>query len=551
MLSMNLWSKASEFGSKLKDSLQLSTSDKPLVEKEVYDKLKDEYEQLKKDFEEKTKKYDIIIQEINNKKEKEDNLTENEYKHYLNEITNKFNNYILNFFGDNKNIRDEINLIFTNPHNKNFDSKINEFNRNKFENKLINNFISNNKEIIEDILINKYISSEEKNNENDEKKEKEEQESKIEDIKENKNSIDLKGIKSFEDINKIFEKMQNNKKKMESKIEELQLKLNNNIQKFQLFQENIEKFQKDYKEIKNDENSLKEIINQKEKDLSEKENKINELNSLIEKNNNDLKEKEININGYIINIEQLNIKLKEQSEIINLFEQTKRKYEEEINNLNSKIKTYKDDLELIQFNSDEINNKNIQITELMQNVESLKSSYKILEESKLEFAKEKNEEIDIYKNQILELTQQLNENNEKILNFKKNEEIENIYIQKISELEKQNINYEKDFLEMKKQNDDLKKELEDVKNKMIKELRDNEFMIDKRVISSVLVSYFDINATDMTKKYLLETLSSIMEYSNEDREKMGLKPIHIGDKNNDEGKLKTISDGLYNFILNS
>ena len=375
MLSMNLWNKASEFGSKLKDSLQLSASDKPLVEKEVYDKLNNDYIQLKKDLEEKSKQYDNIMKEINYKKEKEDNLTENESKEYLNKITNKFKNYVLNFFGNNNNNRDEINLIFANPHNENFDSKINEYNRNKFEIILIKNFISNNKEIIEEIFLNKYLSKEEKNNEIDEikeKTEKEEDELNIEFIKDNKNSINLKDIKSFEDINKIFLKIQNNKKKMESKVEELQIKLDNNIQKFQLFQENIEKFQKDYKEIKNDENYLKEIINQKEKDLSEKENKINELNSLIEKKNSELKEKDININGYIINIEQLNIKLKEQIEIINLFEQTKRKYEEEINNLNSKIKTYKDDLELLQVNSDEINNKNIQITELMQYVESLK-----------------------------------------------------------------------------------------------------------------------------------------------------------------------------------
>ena len=209
-------------------------------------------------------------------------------------------------------------------------------------------------------------------------------------------------------------------------------------------------------------------------------------------------------------------------------------------------------MELLQLNSDEINNKNIQITELMQSVESLKSSYKLLEDSKMEFAKEKKEEIEIYKNQILELTTKLNETNEQIQNVHKNEEIENIYIQKISELEKQNLNYEKNYIDMKKQNDDMKKELDDAKSKMIKELKDNEFMIDKRVISSVLVSYFNVNASDMTKKNLLETLSSIMEYSNEDREKMGLKPIHIGDKkDNDSGKLKSISDGLYNFILNS
>ena len=95
------------------------------------------------------------------------------------------------------------------------------------------------------------------------------------------------------------------------------------------------------------------------------------------------------------------------------------------------------------------------------------------------------------------------------------------------------------------------KELEQIKKKMIKDLRDNEFMIDKRVISSVLVNYFDVNATDITKKNLLETLSSIMEYSNDDRQKMGLKPIHIGDTNQlNNGTFKSMSEGLYNFILN-
>ena len=80
--------------------------------------------------------------------------------------------------------------------------------------------------------------------------------------------------------------------------------------------------------------------------------------------------------------------------------------------MNIKIKTYKENLDLLQVNSDEINNKNIQITELMNTVESLKSSYKLLEQSKIEFTKEKNEEIDIYKNKILELTQELNEEKE-------------------------------------------------------------------------------------------------------------------------------------------
>ena len=163
MLTMNLWSKASEFGSKLKDSLQLSASDKPLVEKDVYDKLKDEYEQMKKDFDEKIKKYDNVMNEINNKKEKENNLSENDYKDYLNQMTNKFKNYILNLYTDtDNNIQDDINLIFVNPHNENFDLKINEYNKNRFESILINKIISNNKDIIEDIFLSKYSSIEEK-----------------------------------------------------------------------------------------------------------------------------------------------------------------------------------------------------------------------------------------------------------------------------------------------------------------------------------------------------------------------------------------------------
>ena len=78
-------------------------------------------------------------------------------------------------------------------------------------------------------------------------------------------------------------------------------------------------------------------------------------------------------------------------------------------------------MDLLQVSSDEINNKNIQITELMQSVERLKSSYKLLEDSKMKFEKEKNEEIEIYKNQILELTTKLNETNEQIQNAHKNE----------------------------------------------------------------------------------------------------------------------------------
>ena len=539
MISINLWSKATELGSKLKDSFQLSSSEKPLVEKDVYDSLKKENENLKKDFDEINEKYNNIIKEINNKNEKEENLSENEYKEKLNSIIDKFRKYIINLFGGENN--DEINLLFINPHNEEFDKKINEYNKNKLENILIKNFISDNNEIITSLL---------KDNNKEEKLDENEKNQENEII--NNNDININQILNFIDLKKLLCKLDEEKNNYIKELKCLNEKVVSNNQQMQTMKETIEQFQKDFKEIKIKEDTLNESILKKEKEISEKEIKYNELKNILEENNNNIKEKEININSYKINIEQMNIKIKELTEKLNISEKMRNKYEEEIKNLNIKVKSYKDDMELLQVHSDEINTKNIQITELLKQVESLKSSYKILEDSKIEFVKEKNEEIDIYKNKILELTQQLNEEKQKLQNFKKNEEIENIYIQKISDLEKQNNLLEDNIIQIKKNNEDMKKELNETKNKMMKDLRDNEFMIDKRVLSSVLVNYFDVNASDNTKKNLLETLSSIMEYSNEDRQKMGLKPIHIGENNNsNKGALKSMSEGLYNFILNS
>ena len=534
MISINLWSKATQLGSKIKDSFQLSTEEKPLVEKETYDKLKEEYEQLKKDFDEKTEKYNNILNEINNKNKNEENLSENEIKKNLEQIIDKFRNYIINLFVNEseKDIIDKINLIFINPQNEEFDKKINEYNKNKLENILIQKFISENKDIISNLL-------------NDNKENNKNAETSAE------TNADIKSINTFQMIQKLFIKLEKEKKDSISKIENLQIKINNDNQQIQTMQETIKKMQKDFNDIKNKEITIKDSLAKKEKEFAEKELKYAEIKNILENNNNEIKEKDIKINGYLANIEQLNIKIKEQSKQINLSEKQRNIYEEEIKNLNTRIKSYKENLDLLQINSDEINSKNIQITELMNTVESLKSSYKLLEQSKIEFTKEKNEEIDVYKNKILELTQELNEQKEKYQNIKKTEEIENIYVQKISELEKQNISLESNYLEIKNKNEEMKKELEETKKTMIKDLRDNEFMIDKRIISSVLVNYFDINASDITKKNLLETLSSIMEYSNEDRQKMGLKPINIGESNQkNNGTLKSMSEGLYNFILN-
>ena len=359
MISINLWSKASQLGSKIKDSLQLSTEDKPLVEKEIYDKLKEDYEQLKKDFEDKTEKYNKIINEINNKNQKEENLSENEYKKNLDQIIDKFKNYLIKLFegNDTEDIKDKINLIFINPFGEDFDKKIDEFNKKKFENILMQKFSLENKEIISDLLKNERENNLESN-------------------------INMKEINTFQKFKDLLEKLEKDKKSALSYIKSLNNKLNDNDQQMKIMQETIKKMQKDYNDLKNEDSIIKESIIKKEKEFAEKELKYNEIKNILEKNDNEMKEKEIKINSYITQTEQLNMKIIEQKKQININENQINKYEEEIKNLNIKIKTYKENLDLLQVNSDEINTKNIQITELLNTVESLKSSYKLLKKMK-------------------------------------------------------------------------------------------------------------------------------------------------------------------------
>ena len=182
----------------------------------------------------------------------------------------------------------------------------------------------------------------------------------------------------------------------------------------------------------------------------------------------------------------------------------------------------------------------------------MKSSYKFLEDSKSSLEKEKNEEIELYKNQILDMSNELLKYKEEQNTTKENENIEKLYLEKIQSLESYIEKIENENITLKKKDEENKKEMDNLIKKVNNDLKDTESLIDKRVISSVLVSYFDKSINEKVKENLLETLSSIMQYSNEDRKKMGLKPIDIPNKNKkEEDKLKKVSDGLYNFILSS
>ena len=73
------------------------------------------------------------------------------------------------------------------------------------------------------------------------------------------------------------------------------------------------------------------------------------------------------------------------------------------------------------------------------------------------------------------------------------------------------------------------------------------------MISNIIIKYFDPSTNDKIKLALLDTLANFMGYSNDERRKLGLHTnnINIPVKNNNDDKLKDLSNELYDFILNA
>ena len=81
------------------------------------------------------------------------------------------------------------------------------------------------------------------------------------------------------------------------------------------------------------------------------------------------------------------------------------------------------------------------------------------------------------------------------------ENIEKMYIDKIQSLETLIEKTENENIELKKKEIDIKKEMDNLIKKVNNDLKDTEFLIDKRVISSVLVNYFDKNTNGLLQSW--------------------------------------------------
>jgi len=217
-------------------------------------------------------------------------------------------------------------------------------------------------------------------------------------------------------------------------------------------------------------------------------------------------------NGYINRLEaetgvipELNSKLEtQQSQISTLNELVKEK-DQQIENLNTSLAGLQTIIE---------ENHQVKESEMSQYTERIER----LENSKEELVKEK-EEYEELKSRFESLEKEHAECKTKL------KEIED----KLQESEKEKIG--------------IKSETAEVVKKVKQETQYNENLVDKRVLSTFLIKYYDGNATASVRQGIMETMSSLLGFSDDERVKVGLprvKPVEEEEEKTDENEKTTV-----------
>lgn len=563
MYSMSFWDKASQIASSSLKTIRLTGNNEEQNSiKNENEELKNENERLKNELNDIQRKYKQLLDDITLKENEDDttstntvngdattntttttkNSESNIYHQMYNNLLYNFQQYLLTLFTDNESITEKIKKDFYTISTSSSHETLTTFCSSYFSlihPKILYNFHTHCKSKYElclnqDILnkLSSYSTSFT--------------------TSESALSLSTEVIDSFLSLITTYTNDISSKDAQIKKYEDKFTSLNDSISKMQsdcrrasAVEQNMEEI---ITSIQNEKNEMKIYLDKANKDVMT----LEKANEQLLKAQDDYESSLSKLNDEIIK----ETKLKE--EVLTKITE----YVKENDDLKSEIAQLKKDIELYNINNESLNEKNAEILYKDEQIEKMKSSYKFLEDTYLKYQKDKNDEINLYKTQILELSNQLTVNKEINNINQQKEEYEKTYIDKIEQLNNQIDVLEKENNVLKEKEMQIKKKTNDLIKKVENDLKDTEYMIDKRIISSVLVSYFDKNTSAKVKESLLETLSGFMEYGNEDRKKMGLKPIAIpssslnnGNSNtsntNHNDKLKTLSDGLYDFILNS
>ena len=163
---------------------------------------------------------------------------------------------------------------------------------------------------------------------------------------------------------------------------------------------------------------------------------------------------------------------------------------------------------------------------------------------------------EMYRSQILEITEKLDEAEKKLINHEEKTSSSQDNNKQINDLKEAIYLIEEENLKLKEKSNAIKKHTEEIVMKVRKDLQDTEYLIDKRIISDFLFKYFDKTKNEKIKSSLLDYFSNLMGYSNEERKMIGLGPSNYSgsmttSSSSTNDKLKDLSEDLYNFVMNS
>ena len=361
----------------------------------------------------------------------------------------------------------------------------------------------------------------------------------IEEIKNQKKVVE-------NNVNNLIKNENKNKEEIKNyinKISELNNKINSLNIEINKYKKEIEKLSKEKKDL-----------------LDEKTKSIQSESSLTEKVSNSIQKCEL---YKIENFELMNKITTNKAEL----EEIKLKNE----NLKKQIELYKEKTSNMEKMSETLKEQDSQLIIKDNEINKLKKSYEELEEFFENLKQEKENLSQNSQKQINELLEEkknlektLEEQNKKFSeitdlndgNKNLNEKVNTINKEKYEELNNKIFNLELDNTNLKEQNNKLVKINKDLVTKLQNNNKNYEKVVDKTMISSMLIKYFNPSTPNSIKNSLLETISNFLEFSDEEREQIGLNSKSNYVDNSKGGgnlgdHLSKLGNNLYNFITNS
>ena len=392
---------------------------------------------------------------------------------------------------------------------------------------------------------------------NQTKRELEKQKNNMEILREEKNEIVTMNnslIIEKTQLEEKYKQLLKDKENVDLKLLKLQSEQNLNIN-------DISKDILENNDNKIDNNELNKIKKENERIVSEMNKfktdvlkQIEELNSEIGKLKNDNDQKGLQIKNIdIAEFEKLkleNISLKQDNEkYINDIQKNVEdlvKVKNDMSIKNDKIAGYKRKVSKLET---ENKTQSEHIIKVNNQNELLMKTIKDKEDEIFNYKKEKNK-LSTEKADIIVENAALKE---KERNYEL--QIETIEINHKESMKMQKTNYEElleknrkelQELKIKKASNsiiiDLKKNCNEYISRFLKEITEIQYLVDKRLLSEILIKILDPNCDNNVKNSLLETISSIMSFSNEERFRLNLPP-------NKHEKIKESDNISYNRLL--